>query len=373
MSKKKSVGGIIFLMFLRSFIVVILMLVIGMASYTVTMKFYEVSDTSEASDRKLDIVGDVTADSISRNLIYSVDSETSRINAMVIEILNTQTGNLDYITIPDTIQITIGNEMYQRMYAAGADVPQIMQLASINDYFDDNTAYEYGILLLEDYLGIDIGYYTKMDANVFKAYFSKTVDTELYEVNDTLIQEAKSAVDEDSMKEFIKVKYDSLESNIDVKTKQKYAEFYMKVDPSMIYYHILDGKYDNSVFLAEPKECKKSYQTILMEPSHTTVQGDISNIRSAGLNIKVLNGSGGDGIATATKEKLAEDGLNVVKIADNPDGVIDKTVIYVTKDGMGKDLLYYFKDASIELKELDEGIDILIIVGAEDADIASRE
>lgn len=372
MAKKKSVGGIVFVMFLRSFIVVVLMLVIGLGSYAITMKYYEVSDTGENAGNGLDIVGDVTADEISRNLIYSVNPETSKIEAMVIEVLNTQTNNLDYITIPATIQFTISNEMYKRLYAAGADAPQIIQLANINEYFDNKTSYEYGILLLEDYLGIDIGYYSKMDSDVFNEYFTKAEDNDWYVVNDSLINEASSANDESSMKDFIKEKYNSLESNVSLKIKQKYAECFSKVDASLIYYHVLDGRYENGLFSADTKVAAKAYQTILLDSAHTTPQGAVANIKSEGLKIKILNGSGGNGIATAAKEKFVENGLNVVKIADNPE-VIPKTMIYVKEDGMGKDLLYYFNDADIEVKELEEGIDIMVIVGATDVDIASKE
>lgn len=372
MAKKKSVGGLIFVMFLRSFIVVVLMLIVGMGSYALTMKYYEVTDSDASSDNKLDIVGDITADSVSRNLIYSVDPESSRIDAMVIEILNTETNNLDFITIPNTLQFSINNEMYKRICAAGADAPQIIQFANLNEYFDKKTSYEYGILLLEDYFGIDIGYYTKMDTTVFNNYFAKAGDNDFYIVNDSLLQEASASTDEDSMKDFIKTKYDTLESDVNLKTKQKYAEYYSKVNPLFIYYYVIDGKFENGLFVADEEAVKKTYQTILMEPAHTAAQSDSASIHSEGLNIKVLNGSGADGIATATKQLLVNDGLNVIKIADNPE-IIEKTQIYVSKDGMGKDLLSYFKGAEIQVKELEEGIDILVVVGSADADISSRQ
>ena len=38
-------------------------------------------------------------------------------------------------------------------------------------------------------------------------------------------------------------------------------------------------------------------------------------------------------------------------------------------DGMGTDLLYHFDNAQIEVKELDEGIDIMVIVGSADKEL----
>lgn len=60
---------------------------------------------------------------------------------------------MDFVTIPAESQITVSNEIYKRMCAAGADAPQIITLSLLNDYFGDDTAYEYGILLLEGLYG----------------------------------------------------------------------------------------------------------------------------------------------------------------------------------------------------------------------------
>lgn len=144
----------------------------------------------------LDIVGDVTADAVSRNIIYSYDPATKIIDAIVIEILNTESGNLDFVTIPAESQITVSNEIYKRMCAAGADAPQIITLSLLNDYFGDDTAYEYGILLLEDYMGIDIGYYTSMENSVFNSMFTQSEETGCFRPSDQLVTEAQSAVPE---------------------------------------------------------------------------------------------------------------------------------------------------------------------------------
>ncbi len=370
--KNNTVGKIILVMFLRTFIIVIMMVLVGLASYKITLKYYEVNDSGSAeSDGVLDIVGDVTADAVSRNLIYSVDAENSKIKAMVIEILNTETGNLDYITIPANTQITIGNEMYGRLCNAGADAPQILQFSKLNKYFENDTAYEYGIILLEDYLDIDIGYYTKMDSEVFDKYFAPAEDNMWYKVSDAVLMETSSITDKDGMSKYIKSAYESLTSNLKVKNKTKYAECYSLVDSELIYYHVFAGNVENGIYKLDEKNCKKQYKTIIDEPAHTVKQEVSANIPSQGKNIKVLNGSGTEGIATATKQLLEGNGLTVVKIADNPE-IIENTKICVTEEGMGKDLLYYFNNATIEVATLEEGVDIMVIVGAADSGIINQ-
>lgn len=368
MKKKKSVGRIIVVMFLRSFFVVMILLAAGICSYMLTMKYYEVSDDNTDKDAVLDIVGDVTADAVSRNIIYSYDPATKIIDAIVIEILNTESGNLDFVTIPAESQITVSNEIYKRMCAAGADAPQIITLSLLNDYFGDDTAYEYGILLLEDYMGIDIGYYTSMENSVFNSMFTQSEETGCFRPSDQLVTEVQSAVQSDGLESFIKTKYASLTSNLKVKNKLKYIETYSKVNPAFIYTNVVPGAATGGNYIIDAEAANVQYQTILSQPAYKVPQSDAANVSSKGKNIKVLNGSGTEGIAAAVKAILEDSGMTVVKIADNPE-VIENTIIYVAEDGMGTDLLYHFDNAQIEVKELDEGIDIMVIVGSADKEL----
>lgn len=369
--KKKNVGRVVAVQIIRSFIIVAAMLVTGIVSYKLTMTYYEVTADSEERDDILDIVTDVTADSISRNLIYSADPNTKKITGMVIEILNTETGNLDYVTVPASIQVDISTELYQRLFSSGIDIPQIFNVADINLFFKEGASYEYGMLLLEDFLGIDIGYYTCMEPQVFNECFVMEPDTQMYRLNDSLLLKAASA--DNDMDGFIKSWCDRVSSDLKPKNRMKYSSYYNNVKQELIYYHIFPGQNVNGIFKPDVQACADMYKTILMDKEHTVKQSDAADISSAGLNIKVLNGSGGTNIATATRNIMANDGLSVIKIADNPDGIIENTVIYVSKEGMGRDLLKYFKNASIEVKELEEGIDIMIIVGAADINIGNTD
>ena len=257
------------------------------------------------------------------------------------------------------------------MCAAGVDAPQIVRLEKISKYFDDDRAYEYGILILEDSLGIDIGYYTKMESSVFDSVFVMSETLGCYQLTDAVKNEAAGYTQADEIEGMIKTWYDKFESNLKVKTKLKYAETYFNVDPQFIYYNVVPGESVGDIYEIDVKEAKKQYKTLLSSPAYTVSQEDAIAILSIDKNIKVLNGSGVEGIAAAAKSMLAEEGLNVVKIADNPE-VIEQTIIRVSKEGMGVDLLHFFNDAQIEVGELDEGIDIIIIVGSNDSEIINR-
>ena len=109
-----------------------------------------------------------------------------------------------------------------------------------------------------------------------------------------------------------------------------------------------------------------------MDMPHKTKQEEVKMISSEDKNIKVLNGSGGEGIAGKVKGILATEGFTVGKIADNPK-IIEQTIIYVKEEGMGKDLLSYFNGAVIEIGVPDKDFDIVIVVGTRDKDITAPE
>ncbi len=371
MAKKKSTGVVVALIMLKTFVVVLLMLLVGVGSYKATMKYYETTEGGPGSKDMLDIVGDATADAVSRNLIYSVEADKEKITAMVIEVLNTETGNLDYITIPDNFQFLINNDMYQRLYAAGVDVPQVMKMSQLNQYFTDSSSYEYGVILLENYFNIDIGYYTVMPEDQFNAAFTKDAETGCMKVSDACLLERGNIADVKAMEQYIKDKYSNYTTNIKIKSKAKYAETYFNVNPEMIYYYIMPGQEENGGCVVDSTEGQNMYQHVVNSTTHKTAQVLVKNIPAKNLKIKVLNGSGGTGIAGKVKTILENDDIPVLKIADNPEK-LEKTLIKVRKEGMGNDLLKYFNGATLEVSEIEKGFDVIIIVGDLDIDIQQK-
>ena len=271
MARKKTVGSLIVTMFLKSFGVVIVMMLIGVISYKFTMQYYEVSKADSQGESILDIVGDVTADAVSRNLIYSVDEETSKIKTMVIEVLNTETGNLDFITIPAHLQFAINNDVYQRLYEAGIDVPQIIKMSNLNEYFNNDTSYEYGMLLLEDYFDIDLGYYTMMNEDLFNEIFEQSEEYDYYVITEDLKKDVALLEDQSELDAFMKERMNLFKSNLKIKSKLKYSSDYMKINPELIYYHILPGVAEGGAFKVTQEEGHQLYQMVLVDQTHITL------------------------------------------------------------------------------------------------------
>ena len=90
-------------------------------------------------------------------------------------------------------------------------------------------------------------------------------------------------------------------------------------------------------------------------------------ISSVGYSIEVLNSTDVAGVAAGWQETLNGAGFTVSSIGNYETETLVSTKIIVTQEGMGQDLVGYFKDASIEVGTISSGADIQIIVGTDDA------
>lgn len=124
------------------------------------------------------LIGKAQIDDVSRNLIYVYDKTKGKITGCVLEVLDTEANKLSYITIPTSGEITISRNLYKKIVQVNKEIPQVFRISQLCKYFSpgDDSAYGYGIILLEDYFGIDISYYTIVDSEDFaKAFENKKV------------------------------------------------------------------------------------------------------------------------------------------------------------------------------------------------------
>ena len=60
--KKRSTGFKVFMIILKTFLTVSLMITLGIVSYKLTMRYFEVTETPKETNTILDIVSEATAD-----------------------------------------------------------------------------------------------------------------------------------------------------------------------------------------------------------------------------------------------------------------------------------------------------------------------
>lgn len=357
--------------FLKTIGIIALLLGVGVASYFLTILFYKTTERSERSTQYEHVI-DINVGSESSNLIYSVEEDTRQVKAVVLELFDKETGNLDYVTIPNKTQISLSATKYQEYMEVSSQIPQIVTLRDINEYFSGDVAYEYGILLLQEELDVEIGYFTAMDSEEFNKRFEKKDGAYLprEEYLDTVGQNK----DEDAMKDFIEKEWDVIISDITLSQKQQYASGLIKVNREYIYAHRAYAEEIKGKATLDAAKTKKLIDNIWESEARTSEQKKVDGT-SAPTNleklksrsIQITNGSRINGLAASFKEKLEAEGLYVLGVGDFSGDIQKQTVIYARKQRWGRWLKPLFKDPVVkEAQDLTNGADIEIVLGTDD-------
>lgn len=376
--KKKSVASIFVKYFFKTIGIIALLLGVGVLSYYLTMLYYKQTSRTERSTAYTHVIT-VNTGNESSNLIYSYDKKTKKIKAMVLELFDQNTKNLSYITIPVNSQISISQSTYAEFMEVSQKAPQLATLADINDYFSGDVAYEYGILILQEAMDVDIGYFTALPSEKFDAYFQKKSEKEpLYMPSQALLDEASKCTSKGDMEDFMESKWDELISDATLSQKQNYAESLLGVKRELIRVHSVYGEESGQSFTINGKKTAKLVNNIWESDAFTTEQtiikgslvsgGSSSSVSSADCKIQVTNATGINGLASSYKQKLQADGYSNIDVGNYVGEKQVSTTIYVKKKKWGGDLVKYFKNATVKVSSnLTNNADIEIILGTEDA------
>lgn len=409
MKKNNNVVKVFFISLLKSILFIIILLIVGFTSYKISYNILSDNGGNIGTTKGdiADIIEGAQTDEISKNLIYVCNED--RITNMMLEICNTRTYNMDYITIPVRTEYTIPTTMYQKLCTINNEIPQIIRVGRIKSYFpDEEDAFGYGELIIEKMLGVKISYYTVLDQETYDSHYVKKVsrvkfrqDTDpqtatpgpdgtvppvqtvktrqrISVASDTYIKQLKDiAGDQEKIAEYIKEQYARVDSNLTVYNKIGYIECYEKMNVDYFHYWGIPGIYNRKIFSVDTKASKafieklvdntRSYTQAQVFSSVPASAKGVSTKSSKGLDIIVLNGSKINGLASATQTELNAAGFTVGKIGDYTDEILTRTRIIVKEKGIGNDLAGYFSNPEIIVGEVQEGFDIEIILGTADA------
>ncbi|MCH5267881.1 MAG: LytR C-terminal domain-containing protein [Lachnospiraceae bacterium] len=425
-ASKKSIWKLFAMSLLKSLVAICVLLAVGFGSYKISYYFLSKGATEIKTDKDSiqQIIKDAQTEDISKNLIY-VCNEKDQITHMMVEICNTDTNNMDYVTIPTKIDYTIPTTMYRKLCTISENIPQIMRISKIKQYFDDEEqAYGYGLLIVEKMIGTSLSYYTVLSEEVYqnhyqevkvKVSYKKTQDPnataspvpeaseppssststktkmKISCASEAYINQLKDIQgDEKKIVEFIQAQYDRVNSNLTVTNKIGYIESYEKMNVELFHYWGVPGSYDGKLFVVDTKAAKKFFKNLVENVTPYTEPQDLTTtqkttaqpaatkdtskdskkkkkVSSKGLNILVLNGSKITGLAGKTQQKLQEKGYTVPQVGDYKKETLTRTQIIVKKEGQGEDLVKYFKNPEVTVGMVEDGYDIQIILGTADA------
>ena len=234
--KKKSPAGVLISGFLKSLCVILLFVLTFFISYKVSYYIQETKGSSydEVTDKIVSTIADQDQKEpeVLRNVIYGVDELSGRIQAVVIENLDTKNETLDYRTVSTTRKLKLSNELYQKMLTVNEEVPQIVPLEDMMKYFQGSTIYEYANTILADQLGVDMTCYTTFSMEEFERIF--VYQDGGFQFTDDFTETMERLTDRDSIREYIYEIYSIASSNFSRSMKCRYIDDYLKMDESTI-------------------------------------------------------------------------------------------------------------------------------------------
>lgn len=372
--RKNSIGRQFLTVFLKSFVYISAFLLVFFISYKVTMFYYEnigdVGENETLSKYVEELKSDGEAELVSKNLILAVNPESGAIKRIVIEIFNSNTGNLDYITVPIQLEFTMSYDLYKKLASANPDVPQIVCMKKIHKYFEGENRNQCAQLLLEDVMDISFSYYTVIPVETYKSMFRSEKGSGVQKWTAAFQKEMEALDTKEKYEDFFKKYYEKVQSNLSETKKCTYISGYLTGGPKQVAFYKVSGENSEKSFVLSVEETNSLINIILENSAYTeeeqAKQMEIEKKSSIGLSIEILNSTKINGLASSFQEKLIQEGMNVSRIGNYDGTMLTHTKILVKKEGYGKDLLTYFKNATIEVGQVAQDVDICIIIGEED-------
>ena len=113
------------------------------------------------------------------DLLFVTNSETGRIENILIGILNCATGKLDYIGIDTEVSCTMSGKLYDELTPGNTELPQTVTFSELYRYYHNDRAYDAGRRIISELINFNIPYYTALEDTVFDGliYYKKTGDS----------------------------------------------------------------------------------------------------------------------------------------------------------------------------------------------------
>ena len=262
---RKSARKMFAIGFLKSLLFFILFAIVSITGYKLVMHFYGIgnADIIEAISpaQKKDTLTEARIDVISKHLIYSVDEETGDIKKLVLEIYDCERRMLYYMTIPIKTQLTLSDSLHRELILIKPSIPGFLKLSAITGYLPKDIAYEYGVLMIEEQLNLQISYYTVVPQSIYEAVFEtesinqktnrqqsteNTYPREMF--SEDYLKHLHTIKTETQLREYIEELYTKIKSNLSFEAKLNYMESYLNTPGENISFEVIAGVDSNSAY-----------------------------------------------------------------------------------------------------------------------------
>lgn len=222
---------------------------VGIGSYVLIQNVFKAeSSIMEVDNDKQLIAVDATKDSQAVNLIYEVHN--NKIVQVLIEVLNSDIHNMDYISVPGNTQLKLSADVEKKLEKYDVVIKEnSIRVDELTKHYSNN-AFQFGQIIIGDVLELDVSYYTVIEKKDYVKYFV-TDDREFYLGNKKYSYEMQvlSETFKTKLRQFdvdlnqiIEDAYRDMLSNLHINNKKDYISRFEQIDVDKIYNWHLIGK-----------------------------------------------------------------------------------------------------------------------------------
>jgi len=279
---RKSARKIFAKGFLKSLLFFILFATITLGSYKLVMHFYGPSDFDIIeiipSVNKQTTITVASIDDVSKHLIYCVDEETGDITKLILEIFDCENVMLYYITIPIKTQLTLSDSLHRELVLIKPSIPGFLKLSAITGYLPRETVYDYGVLMIEELLNIQISYYTVVPQSIYNSVFETEIIKQKANsvqssgesfprevLSDGFLEHLHTINTESGLRSYIEELYTKVSSNLSYKDKLNYMDSYLNTCGKDIVFEVIAGVDSNSAYTINEIEATNQLKAYLGE------------------------------------------------------------------------------------------------------------
>lgn len=105
-------------------------------------------------------------------IIYDVNFETGRIEEMLVGILRSTEGKIDYLRIDTDVRYTMSASLYSSLTPDNTTLPQTVTFSELYRYYHNDKAFDAGRRIISEMLSFAIFYYSAVPDYDFEKLFS---------------------------------------------------------------------------------------------------------------------------------------------------------------------------------------------------------
>ena len=185
----------------------------------------------------------ITSDVISMtpvDLVFELNSETGRIENILVEILRAREGRLDYIRIAPEVSYTMSSRLYGELTPDNTELPQTVTFSELYRYYQNNKAFDAGRRIISELINFNVLYYTSVTDVVLEEVLSIKDTPDGFKAGFVLGTEQARSADygtEGSVKGLIEKTLDGAVTNWETSQRLRYLDVYDSLGEADVSFH----------------------------------------------------------------------------------------------------------------------------------------